>query len=75
MARYRNISGEAVNIPVQTWSKGDDRIDLTLIFEAGEITDDFGPENPMGQLLQKHPSFEVFSYKTVWDRLVEPEEG
>lgn len=49
---------------------GDDAIVVTHLYEPGEVSEDFDPDDPIVQvLLRAHPDLRPYEVPSVWDRL------
>jgi hypothetical protein len=78
--RFKNFSRTDLVIPWTTtnWTWGDPvsgriGIEQRIIVEAGDVTTDFDPEDPVVQLMLKaHPELRPIVVPSVWERLRQP---
>lgn len=77
--RFKNFSSEPLKIPFQRWVKRSEaqpgklegRLDLSILFDPGEVSDELEPEDPIAKLLLKaHPELRPFTLPTLWERIL-----
>lgn len=70
--RFKHLGDSQISVSFKVWAfpGTTDFIAINARFGPGEVTEDFPPENPMTQILGKHPAFKPFVIPTIWDRLL-----
>jgi hypothetical protein len=71
--RFKNFSGSIITLPYQLWippKKTDGFLTVSVAVDAGEITEDFDPKDPIVQLMLKaHPELRPITLATAWERI------
>jgi len=70
--RFRNQQECSVEVVVKAWGFPGTRefIKISQVFDGGEVTSNFGPEDPMTQVFLAHPAFKPYEPPTIWERLI-----